>query len=61
LFPFKKQDAEKTTWVIKTTFAGGDRVLEYCLENLKGNKSALFKHLASINKPDEQPARFPGS
>ena len=53
----KKQDAEKTTWVIKTTFAGGDRVLEYCLENLKGNKSALFKHLASINKPDEQPAK----
>ena len=24
----KKQDAEKTTWKIKTTFAGGDRVLE---------------------------------
>jgi len=50
----KKQDAENKTWEIKTKFAGGDRVLEYCLENLKGNKSTLFSHLASINKPNEQ-------
>jgi len=53
----KKQDAEKKTWKIKATFAGGDRVLEYCLENLKGNKSTLFSHLANINKPDEQPLK----
>lgn len=53
----KKQNAEKKTWVIKTTFAGGDRVLEYCLENLKGNKSTLFSHLENINKPDKQPAK----
>ena len=50
----KKQDAENKTWEIKKKFAGGDRVLEYCLENLKGNKSTLFSHLASINKPNEQ-------
>lgn len=54
----KKQNSEKKTWGIKTTFAGGDRVLEYCLENLKGNKSTLFSHLANINKPDEQPTKI---
>lgn len=53
----KKQDTEKKTWELKTTFSGGDRVLEYCLENLKGNKSTLFSHLANVNKPDEQPTK----
>ena len=53
----KKQSAETRTWEIKTTFAGGDRVLEYCLKNLKGTKDKLFSHLASINKPDEQPIK----
>ncbi len=52
----KKQDAEKKTWEIKTTFAGGDRVLEYCLENLK-KKNLLFSYLANINKPDTQPTK----
>ena len=53
----KKQDSENKTWKIKTAFAGGDRVLEYCLEGLKGNKSTLFKYLASIKKPDEKPTK----
>ncbi len=53
----KKQSAETRTWEIKTTFAGGDRVLKYCLENLRGNKITLFSHLANINKPDEQPTK----
>lgn len=53
----KKQNAEKIIWEIKTTFAGGDRVLEYCLENLKGKKDKLFNHLANINKPDDQPIK----
>lgn len=54
LLSSKKQDAEKRTWQIKTKFAGGDRVLEYCLEGLKGNKSLLFENLAKIKKPDEK-------
>jgi wobble nucleotide-excising tRNase len=37
--------AEETTWKIKTDYAGGDRVLEYCLDGLKGKKEALFNHL----------------
>jgi wobble nucleotide-excising tRNase len=53
----KKQDAENKIWKIKTTFAGGDRVLEYCLETLKGNKSTLFSYLENINKPNKQPTK----
>ncbi len=53
----KKHIAEQTIWEIKTTFAGGDRVLEYCLAGLKGNKSVLFEHLANIKKPDEKPTK----
>ena len=33
-FTEKKQYAENITWKIKTSFTGGDRVLEYCLEGL---------------------------
>ncbi len=57
LLSTKKKDAEEKTWEIKTKFAGGDRVLEYCLENLKGNKSKLFTHLAGINKLDKKPIK----
>lgn len=52
----KRQKTENKTWEIKTTFAGGDRVLEYCLEKLK-HKDLLFDHLANIKKPDEQPEK----
>jgi len=53
----KKKDAEDKTWKIKTKFAGGDRVLEYCLKNLKGDKQKLFNHLASITKSTNQPIK----
>lgn len=51
----KKQNAENKTWEIKIKFAGGDRVLEYCLERLKGQKETLYNHLAGIIKPLQQP------
>lgn len=51
----KKQNAENKTWGIKTKFTGGDRVLEYCLDNLKGKKDSLFNYLFSIKKAAEQP------
>lgn len=35
-------------WEIKSTYAGGDRVLEYCLDNLKGNKTKLYSHLSTV-------------
>ena len=53
----RKQDVENKTWEIKIKFAGGDRVLEYCLDNLKGQKGKLFNYLASIYKPDKQPTK----
>lgn len=51
----KKQTAEQKTWEIKTKFTGGDRVLEYCLEGLRGQKDKLFSHILSIAKPDQKP------
>lgn len=42
------QDFQKEVWKIKTEYSGGDRVLEYCLEKLKGNKEILFRYLLEI-------------
>lgn len=46
------EEYKKQVWKIKTEYTGGDRVLEFCLEGLKGNKDALFKHLISLEKPE---------
>lgn len=46
------EEYKKQVWKIKTEYTGGDRVLEFCLEGLKGNKDTLFKHLVSIEKPE---------
>nr|WP_221439965.1 AAA family ATPase [Spirochaeta isovalerica] len=51
----KKKNSENRVWEIKTKYAGGDRVLEYCLENLKGQKEKLFNHILSIEKLEEKP------
>lgn len=56
----KKLDVENKTWEIKTKFAGGDRVLEYCLSGLMGKKEALFIYLSSIAKPEKQPLKATG-
>ncbi len=50
----KKKHAENKTWEIKDRFAGGDRVLEYCLSGLMGRKESLFNHLSGITKPAHQ-------
>lgn len=44
------EEYKKQVWKIKTEYTGGDRVLEFCLDGLKGNKDTLFKHLISIEK-----------
>lgn len=51
----KKQYAENKIWEVKKTFTGGDRVLEFCLEGLKGKKEKLFNHILAISKPDQKP------
>ncbi len=53
----EKQNAENKVWEIKTTYTGGDRVLEFCLEGLKGQKEKLFNHLRTFPKPPQKPDR----
>ncbi|MDP8201569.1 MAG: AAA family ATPase [Candidatus Tenebribacter burtonii] len=55
VFDKKKESSEKTIWKIKTDYTGGDRIFEYCLENLKGNKSKLSDYISAIYKPDTKP------
>ena len=43
---------KKQVWKIKTEYTVGDRVLEFCLDGLKGNKDTLFKHIVSLEKPE---------
>lgn len=50
----EKEKASAKVWEIKTKYAGGDRVLEFCLENLKRTE-ALFKHIVSTALPTEAP------
>lgn len=57
LFSAQKQQAIDKVWSIKRTYAGGDRVLEYCLEGLKGDKDKLFAHLRGIAKPASEPEK----
>nr|WP_283093961.1 AAA family ATPase [Pseudomonas sp. MWU12-2345] len=54
-----KLDQEKTkasgkVWEIKTNFSGGDRVLEFCLENLKRTE-LLFQHIIGLPLPETAP------
>ncbi|OBS33028.1 AAA family ATPase [Pseudomonas syringae] len=55
-----KLDQEKTKasgkiWEIKTNFSGGDRVLEFCLENLKRTE-LLFQHIIGLPLPENAPS-----
>lgn len=52
----KRSFAENRIWEIKQNYAGGDRVLEFCLDGLKGSKGALFDFLSGIPKPLEKPS-----
>ena len=45
----------ETTWEIRKRHAGGDRVLEFCLESLKGKKETLFDFLVTIPNPEIKP------
>ncbi|MCX7427906.1 MAG: AAA family ATPase [Planctomycetia bacterium] len=54
-FEKQKQEAVDEIWKIKTSYCGGDRVLEYCLDGLKGQKEKLFSHVLSLTKPSVEP------
>lgn len=51
----KKQDTENKVWEVKTNFTGGDRVLEFCLDGLKGGKETLLNHILGVDKPLKKP------
>lgn len=46
-------DFYKEVWKIKTEYTGGDRVLEYCLEGLKGKQETLFNYLVGISLDED--------
>lgn len=52
---YQKQllDFYKEVWKIKTEYSGGDRVLEYCLDGLKGKQETLFNYLVGISLDDD--------
>lgn len=56
-FDKARQTAIEQVWKIKSTYTGGDRVLEYCLSGLKGNKEKLFDYLLSIPESTEPPEK----
>lgn len=49
----KKQKVIENIWKIKASYAGGDRVLEFCLAGNMGSKNALFDHVLSYKKIDK--------
>ena len=53
----KLSEATEKIWNIKTTFSGGDRILDYCLESVKGSKDSLFNHIKSLVKPSNKPTK----
>lgn len=56
-FEEQKKLAMEEVWKIKAQYSGGDRVLEYCLDGLKGKKETLFEHLCAVEKPESEPER----
>jgi DNA repair exonuclease SbcCD ATPase subunit len=54
-FSQQKHQAIEKVWSIKQTYAGGDRVLEYCLEGLKGQKTSF----SAISKVSRNPPMNP--
>ncbi len=55
----RRLSAVESVWEIKRTYTGGDRVLEFCLEGLRGQKEKLFSHIEGIAKPAQKPERTP--
>lgn len=53
-FASAESQAKDQLWELKTTYSGGDRVLDYCLEGYKGSKASLFNKVKETEvKKDE--------
>ena len=53
----KRQNTEDKVWEIKKNFTGGDRILEFCLEGLKGSKEKLLNYIINLPKPSQKPIK----
>lgn len=53
----QRQSAVDEIWKIKTTYTGGDRVLEYCLDGLKAKKERLFDYILEVRRPAAEPTK----
>ena len=49
--------SQNVAWKVRTDYSGGDRILEFCLDNLKNSKEKLFNYLATIPKPVTEPPK----
>ncbi len=52
-----QNNTETKTWEIKTKYSGGDRILEFCLDGMKGSQKSLFDHVSKIEKPKNKPEK----
>ena len=54
-FAASETQAREKVWELKSKYYGGDRVLDYCLEGVKGSKAALFNKVKDTQvKPEEK-------
>ena len=53
-FSQKTNHIQSKIWKIKEKYTGGDRLLDYCLEGLKGKKETLFKYLYEVSKSNNK-------
>lgn len=53
----KTLSAKNKIWEIKTSYSGGDRVLEFCLEGFKSDGNKLLSYVESLKKPQNKPAK----
>lgn len=50
-----KQSATIKVWDIKKKYTGGDRILDYCFQNLKSSQDKLFDFLKQRSKSEKKP------
>lgn len=54
-FARAEASAKEKVWEVKSKYYGGDRVLDYCLEGVKGSKANLFAKVKdTVVSPDEK-------
>lgn len=59
-----RESACDKVWDIKKKYTGGDRILEYCFDGLKGRKEVLFDHVSKLpvgsSRPDKDVQQIKG-